>query len=92
MIQQGWAPARFASPGIGQPQPTPLVPPVPVVKKSFIDSAAFGALVAAAGGGAVGTIAYVYTKKGSTWGSFFWVLSGLMAFVALDDLSRLRGR
>lgn len=92
----GWAPARFAGAparfdaplSIGQPMPTPLLPP----KKAFIDSAALAAVVTGAGSVASGMIAYTYAKAGSKWASLFWLVSGVMGFVALDDLSRLRGR
>lgn len=86
----GWAPARFAAPpSIGQPMPTPLVPPP---KKSFIDSAAMGGIVSGAGAVASGLIGHTYTKAGSKWGSLFWVISGVMGFITLDNFSRLRGR
>lgn len=94
LIQQnGWAPARFAAPvGIGEspPPPTPLVPPEP--KKSFIDSSLLASVVAGAGAVAMGIVARQFTVKKSGWASPLWLVSGIMGFIALDDLSRARGR
>lgn len=91
----GWAPARFAAPAsigqaVGDPMPTTLVPPEP--KKSFIDSSLLAALTAGAGAVALGVIARQYTLRSSKWASPLWLMAGISGFVALDDLSRARGR
>lgn len=94
-LAQRWSPPAYA-PRLAQAAPAPAPAPTTVVvqpdKPSLIDIDAplIQFLTSAAAASSTAILGYHFGKERSRWSTVFWIASGITAFKALVDLSRLK--